>query len=120
VRDPAAPRRLSQLFQKDSGSEAEWDPHAFLYWPKTGTAVIPLSSYGEGVQHSGAVVLRITDTEVSRVGMIEHPADRAGAYPPGIQRSMMIGDSIWTFSYAGAQVNDAATLDKQAWIPLGS
>ncbi|GGP10490.1 beta-propeller domain-containing protein [Nonomuraea glycinis] len=120
VRDPAAPRRLSQLFQKDSGSEAEWDPHAFLYWPKTGTAVIPLSSYGEGVQRSGAMVLKITDSEVSKVGMIEHPADRNSAYPPGIQRSMMIGDSIWTFSYAGAQVNDAATLDRQAWIPLGS
>ncbi|MFI7450561.1 beta-propeller domain-containing protein [Nonomuraea sp. NPDC049714] len=120
VRDPAAPRRLSQLFQKDSGSEAEWDPHAFLYWPQTGTAVIPLSSYGDGEQRSGAAVLKITDSEVSRVGMIEHPAGRAGEYPPGIQRSMMIGDSIWTFSYAGAQVNDAATLDRQAWIPLGS
>lgn len=120
VRDPAAPRRLSQLFQKESGSEAEWDPHAFLYWPKTGTAVIPLSSYGDGVQRSGAMVLKITDAEVSQVGMIEHPADRNSAYPPGIQRSMIIGDSIWTFSYAGAQVNDAATLDRQAWIPLGS
>ncbi|WP_344982410.1 beta-propeller domain-containing protein, partial [Streptosporangium fragile] len=42
VSDPANPRRLSQLFQKDSGSEAEWDPHAFLYWAKTGTAVLPL------------------------------------------------------------------------------
>jgi uncharacterized secreted protein with C-terminal beta-propeller domain len=120
VRDPAAPRRLSQLFQKESGSEAEWDPHAFLYWPKTGTAVVPLSSYGDGVQRSGAMVLKISDSEVSKAGMIEHPADRDSAYPPGIQRSMIIGDSIWTFSYAGAQVNDAATLDRQAWIPLGS
>jgi len=120
VSDPAAPRRLSQLFQKDSGSEAEWDPHAFLHWPETGITVVPLSSYGEGEQETGAVVLKITDSKVSRVGMIKHPAPKGENHQPGIQRSMIIGDSIWTFSYQGAQVNDATTLARQAWIPLTS
>ncbi|MGI5269022.1 beta-propeller domain-containing protein [Nonomuraea sp. CA-218870] len=122
VSDPAGPRRLSQLFQKDSGSEAEWDPHAFLYWPKTGTAVIPLSSHAGGRFQTGAVVLKITDSEVTKTGTIEHPSrtEQDYTYQPGIQRSMVIGESIWTFSYEGAQVNDLATLAKQAWIPLGS
>ncbi|MEV4168601.1 beta-propeller domain-containing protein [Nonomuraea sp. NPDC049709] len=117
VSDPAAPRRVSQYFQKDSGSGAEWDPHAFLYWPKTGLSVIPLNKQNE----SGALVLRIDDSGVKELGMIKHPAQRQDgryAYDPGIQRSMIIGDSVWTVSYEGVQVNDAATLASQAWIPL--
>ncbi|WP_049562371.1 beta-propeller domain-containing protein [Nonomuraea sp. SBT364] len=120
VSDPAKPGRLSQFFQENSGSEAEWDPHAFLYWPKTGTAVIPLNSYTERSQRTGAMVLRITDAEIAKVGLIEHPAPRGESYQPGIQRSMIIGDAVWTFSYTGVQVNDAATLAEQAWIPLES
>jgi uncharacterized secreted protein with C-terminal beta-propeller domain len=122
VADPANPRRLARMFQQNSGSEAEWDPHAFLYWPKTGTAVVPLSSYTPDQYRNGAVVLRITDSEVTRVGTIEHPRTPTaeGGYQPGIQRSMVIGESIWTFSYEGVQVNDLATLDRQAWIPLTS
>jgi uncharacterized secreted protein with C-terminal beta-propeller domain len=117
VSDPAAPRRLSQFFQKDSGSGAEWDPHAFLYWPKTGLSVIPLNKMDE----SGALVLRIGDAEVKELGMIKHPKQRQEggySYEPGIQRSMVIGDSLWTVSYEGVQVNDLATLSSQAWIPL--
>ncbi|MET7332467.1 beta-propeller domain-containing protein [Nonomuraea sp. NPDC005650] len=110
VSDPAGPRRLSQLFQKDSGSTAEWDPHAFLYWPKTGLAVIPLYQQNE----AGGLVLKIDDSAVTKVGMIKHPGKDQG----GIERAMVIGDSIWTLSYDGMQVNDAATLAQQAWIPL--
>jgi hypothetical protein len=79
--------------------------------------VIPLTQQNE----SGALVLKIDDSAVSKVGMITHPTqDREGefAYQPGIQRSMVIGTSIWTFSLEGIQVNDAATLAAQAWIPL--
>ncbi|MCK2215169.1 beta-propeller domain-containing protein [Actinomadura sp. ATCC 31491] len=117
VSDPAAPRRLSQLFQRDSGSEAEWDPHAFLYWPKTGLSVVPLYQQNE----SGALVLRIGDSGVERLGMIKHPEHRQNGdqpYQPGIQRSMVIGSSIWTLSQDGLQVNDAATLAAQAWVPF--
>ncbi|MFI9589595.1 beta-propeller domain-containing protein [Nonomuraea sp. NPDC052265] len=116
VSDPAAPRRLSQLFQKEAGSEAEWDPHAFLYWPKTGLSVIPLMTPKE----SGALVLKIDDSAVTKLGMIKHPThqDKDYAYQPGIQRSMIIGDAVWTLSWDGLQVNDATSLARQAWIPL--
>ncbi|MEV0623219.1 beta-propeller domain-containing protein [Nonomuraea sp. NPDC050404] len=117
VSDPAAPRRLSQLFQKESGSGAEWDPHAFLYWQKTGLSVIPLTKQDE----SGALVLKIDDAGVKKLGMIKHPSQRQEGgytYEPGIQRSMVIGDSLWTLSYEGVQVNDATTLASQSWIPL--
>ncbi|GAA1656499.1 hypothetical protein GCM10009733_062510 [Nonomuraea maheshkhaliensis] len=117
VSDPAGPRLLSQLFQKDSGSGAEWNPHAFLYWPKTGLSVIPLTQ----MEESGALVLKIEDSGVRKVGMIKHPTQRQKggyAYQPGIQRSLIIGASLWTLSYEGVQVNDMTTLAAQSWIPL--
>ncbi|GGO74439.1 beta-propeller domain-containing protein [Nonomuraea cavernae] len=115
VSDPAGPRRLSQLFQKDSGSEAEWNPHAFLYWPKTGLSVIPLSDH---TGRQGAMALKIDDSAVTKLGLIEHPLDRRNGYQPGIERSMVVGDSIWTVSQSGVQVNDATSLARQAWIPM--
>ena len=120
VSDPANPKRLSQMFQKNSGSEAEWDPHAFLYWPKTGLSVIPLNTYEQNKEEIGAVVLKIDDSAVTKLGMIKHPVQRPkdGAYQPSIQRAMVIGDSIWTVSTDGVQVNDATTLAEQAYIPL--
>jgi uncharacterized secreted protein with C-terminal beta-propeller domain len=115
VSDPANPNRLSQLFQKDSGSEAEWDPHAFLYWK--GLTVVPLNSH-DG--KNGAMVLRVTDSAVTKVGMINHPMVKQQdySYQPAIQRTMVIGDSLWTLSEKGFQVNDLNSLAEQAFIPL--
>ncbi|GGS81192.1 hypothetical protein GCM10010156_44990 [Planobispora rosea] len=125
VSDPAAPRRLSQLFQKDSGSEAEWDPHAFLYWAKTGMAVLPLSTWTGTEQTNGAaLVLKIDDSAVAKTGTIVHPAPkpvndtRIAPYDPGIRRSIVIGDSLWTVSDLGLKVNSMADLSEQAWIPF--
>lgn len=124
VSDPANPHRLSQMFQKDSGSEAEWNPHAFLYWQKTGLSVLPLNSYtaSNGESQSGALVLKIDDSGVNKLGMIKHPKVKVPqsdySYEPPIQRSIVIGDSLWTISEGGIKVNDATTLDEQAWISL--
>ncbi|MDP9862981.1 MULTISPECIES: beta-propeller domain-containing protein [Streptosporangium] len=125
VSDPAAPRRLSQMFQKDSGSEAEWDPHAFLYWARTGTAVLPLNTWNGTEQTNGAaLVLKIDDSAVTKVGTIVHPRPKAAgdarvaAYEPGIRRSIVIGDSLWTVSDLGLKVNDLNGLADQAWIPF--
>lgn len=125
VSDPANPRRLSQMFQKDSGSEAEWDPHAFLYWAKTGMAVLPLNTWNGAEQTNGsALVLKIDDSAVTRTGTIVHPKPKpAGnadfvAYDPGIRRSIVIGDSLWTVSDLGLKVSDLNGLADQAWIPF--
>ncbi|WP_436788823.1 beta-propeller domain-containing protein [Yinghuangia sp. YIM S10712] len=40
----ADPRRIANYTVALGGSEAEMDPHAFLYWPQTGTLVIPLQT----------------------------------------------------------------------------
>ncbi|MBG0827836.1 beta-propeller domain-containing protein [Planomonospora sp. ID67723] len=125
VGDPAAPRRLSQFFQKDSGSEAEWDPHAFLYWAKTGTAVLPLNTWTGTEQTEGAaLVLKIDDSAVAKTGTVVHPrpkpveSTRFAPYDPGIRRSIVIGDSLWTVSDLGLKVSAMSDLADQAWIPF--
>jgi hypothetical protein len=120
VSDPAAPRRLSQMFQKDSGSEAEWNPHAFLYWPQTGQAVLPVNSYTENVSRSRALVLSIGADKISKQGEVAHPRADGGFAPVdhGLQRALVINATLWTLSDGGLQVNDLKTLADQAWIPF--
>ncbi|NJP24311.1 hypothetical protein FLW53_08880 [Microbispora sp. SCL1-1] len=123
VSDPAAPTVLSRFHQKKSGSEAEWDPHAFLFWPATGLAVLPLQNWsGGGISGSAALALRVGDREITTLGVVSHPRSRStgGFAPadPGIRRSLVIGDDLWTVSDAGLKVSDAATLADRAWIPF--
>ncbi|HSH59494.1 MAG TPA: beta-propeller domain-containing protein, partial [Acidimicrobiales bacterium] len=46
VSDPGSPERLAQAVLPRSHSEAEFDHHAFLYWPSTGLTLLPVQSYG--------------------------------------------------------------------------
>jgi hypothetical protein len=118
------PRRLAQHFVKNGFTEAEYDPHAFLYWPADRLLVMPLSVYdprGDGKQMSrdGALVLRVDDRAVTEVGMVRVPATRLR---PGtthqIRRSLVIGDVLWTLSDVGLQAVDSSTLDDLAWVNL--
>ncbi|GII90847.1 beta-propeller domain-containing protein [Sinosporangium siamense] len=127
VSDPAKPARLAQYFQKDSGSEAEWDPHAFLYWPESGLAVLPLSSWQEnGAAKSGALGLRIQPSGITKLGLVQHPTPKidgsriADTVPVDatIRRSLIIGDTLWTVSDLGLKASHASNLDDQAWVPF--
>ncbi|MEN3535539.1 beta-propeller domain-containing protein [Microbispora sp. ZYX-F-249] len=123
VADPAAPAVLSRFHQEQSGSEAEWDPHAFLYWPATGLAVLPLANWADGgIAGSAALALRVGDHEITKLGVVSHPRQPARSdFAPadqGIRRSLVIGDDLWTLSDAGLKVSDAGTLTDRAWIPF--
>ncbi|WP_248965894.1 beta-propeller domain-containing protein [Sphaerisporangium perillae] len=124
VSDPAKPARLAQYHQENSGSEAEWDPHAFLYWPATGQAVLPLSSWGERTDdyQTAALVLKVGDGAITKTGVITHPKPSApsGFAPatPTIQRCLVIGDTLWTVSDTGLKASDATTLADRGWLPF--
>ncbi|GIH72055.1 hypothetical protein Mth01_43080 [Sphaerimonospora thailandensis] len=125
VADPARPRLLSRFHQRDSGSEVEWDPHAFLYWEPSRLAMLPLMNWtGDGPNGSAALVLRVGDDGIARAGLIEHPAapkpQRTDFAPAdqGIRRCVVIGDSVWTVSDLGLKVSAIDTLADQTWIPF--
>jgi uncharacterized secreted protein with C-terminal beta-propeller domain len=122
VTAPASPRRVAQHQVANGNSEAEYDPHALLWWPGTNLLVLPLTVYdvdydGTGPAATGtALALRVTDNGLTRVGSITQPAT-GGATPP-IRRSLVIGDELWTLSDVGLQANELSTLRKLGWLPI--
>jgi hypothetical protein len=135
VHDPAAPDRLD-MFPIRGWSDAEHDPHAFLYWPDEDLVVIPIwwefgPVAGDAPADAepfidpagGAVVLRVSGDSLEEVGSLSHV--RSGAtfdHPadPTIRRSLVIGDTLWTLSPSGALASDIDDLDEQAWVPFTS
>src|SRR6266516_126163 len=134
VSDLAAPTRMATFALTATVSSADFDPHAFLYWPATHLMVVPLQVAGmaagapvppDGVAQapdaaqSGALVLRIGDSGITRTGFITQPdtANTTGypGYSP-IERSLIIGQTLWTISAAGAMASDLTTLRQQGWV----
>ena len=100
----------SRLYARALGSgfstaSAEFDPHAFLWWPKTDTAVLPVQ---DGAS-SAAVGLRIRKPGgIDEIGRIAHDG---GAI---VERSMVVGDRLYTLSDLGVGSNALST-----FAPLG-
>jgi uncharacterized secreted protein with C-terminal beta-propeller domain len=110
VSDPAAPQLLAQYHLTGATSEAEWDPHALLWWPTTGLLVVPVMNGYEGAA-PGALALRVTDSGLAPVGTIRPPTNEP------VRRSLVVGDVLWTLSDAGLQASSLSTMDRMSWLP---
>ncbi|ROP31176.1 beta propeller domain-containing protein [Couchioplanes caeruleus] len=110
VSDPAEPRRLAQHHIAGGHSEAEWDPHALLWWPATNLLVVPVSSvsFDGGGGTGGALALRVSDTGVREIATLRQAM---------VRRSLVIGDTLWTLSDGGLQASRLSTMEKLAWLP---
>lgn len=95
VRDPAAPTRVAVATIPNGSSEAEWDHHAFLWWPETGLSVIPVSSYNEGTSEQAAVgfTVDVDAGTVAELGRITHPVlGEDGAVAPSGETGLPVPD----------------------------
>ncbi|WP_406280950.1 beta-propeller domain-containing protein [Embleya sp. NBC_00896] len=123
----ANPTRVAQYAVTGANSQAEQNPHAFLYWAKDGTVVLPVQGGGRPLpsqpefapgekspysNYGYALVLRINGSKIVDVGRVTHP-------DASIQRSLVIGSDLWTVSTAGISVDTLADLRQVAWIPTG-
>ena len=140
VADLGNPARIAKYTVSGGYSEAEFDPHAFLYWPESGLLVVPLQgsyamtgggdpAFGSSETGattrmayqpaSGALVLRVDGDRIVEVGFLTHPDSvNNGGYPMPIRRSLIIDTTLWTVSAGGLMATDASTLTRLAWIPL--
>ncbi len=107
------PRRVAAYRLPGASSQAEFEPHAFTYVPGTGLVVVPVSSPLQG--GGEALALRVTGTDIREVGRIRHLGK---GYADSVQRSLVIGDTLWTFSEEGARATATTTLTDQAWLPF--
>ena len=111
VSDPADPRRLAQYQVTGAVSEAEWDPHALLWWPATQLLVVPMMGGGDGGARPAALALRVTNDGLTPAGTLR----QAGGDP--VRRSLVVGDVVWTMSDSGLQASSLSTLDPLDWLP---
>ena len=122
VSDPANPKLLQKLSLGQGQSTAEFDPHAFLWWPATNQAVLPVYLYGSNGSQTfvGAVGVKATASSLTEVGRVSHPAQQQGngSYTPPIERSLVIGSSLFTMSQRGLLASDLATMSQNNWIPF--
>jgi hypothetical protein len=68
---------------------------------------------------SGALVLRIDDSGITKAGFITQPGTANTTGYPGyspIERSLIIGQTLWTISAAGAMASDLTTFRQQGWV----
>ncbi len=121
VSDLEDPIRLHQArLGQGSSSEAEYEHHAFLWWPSLKMAVLPVNAYhydertGREEWFSGAVGAEIDPKRgISAIGTLQHPRDSQ------IRRSIVIGDTLYTVSDTGVKASAVETFAERGWLPLG-
>ena len=135
VSDLRDPRRLDQVGLGQGSSTVEYDHRAFLFWPATGTVVLPLQTW-TNKPFTGAVVLTVDGNTVRRTGQISHSSGQGGSSPgvgtkPSppddayygpegamITRSLVIDDALLTVSDAGVLVSGLKNLQTRDWVPF--
>jgi uncharacterized secreted protein with C-terminal beta-propeller domain len=112
VSDLARPARLHQLRLGDrwSQSAVEWDHHAFLWWPATNLAVLPIDSK----DFTGAAGFRVDRTSgIAEVGRVSHPARRRFVTPVG--RAVVVGPRLYTISDLGVRASAIDSFADAGW-----
>ena len=112
------PRRLAQAVVGPGSSEAEYDHHAFLHWPRTGLVAVPVQTYepdGGKPPFVGAIGFRVSRASgISELGRVVHGTDSGGnAYP--IRRSLVVGDALYTVSDLGVRATSLASFAGLGW-----
>jgi uncharacterized secreted protein with C-terminal beta-propeller domain len=118
VANPRSPTRLQQhTLDSGSSSAVEWDHRAFLFWPPTGLTVVPYERWNERTDEyeAGAVALRTGRDGIAPLGRITH---RGGAFESQIQRSVVIGDRLFTVSESGLMAAPLGDPANGSWLPL--
>lgn len=130
VADPARPNRIARHHVAQGWSDAEFDPHAFLWWAPERLVVVPVTrpgvvtdragaEGGRGAPGSGVLALRVGAEGLTVAGTVEHPPSLVdGAeWSMRIRRSLVVDGVLWTVSDAGLKATGLTGLRTLAWVP---
>ncbi|MEO6058615.1 MAG: beta-propeller domain-containing protein [Candidatus Limnocylindria bacterium] len=127
VSDPANPRRLHTLTFDGGSSQVEYDHRAFLYWPATSLAMLPVQTWssdrGWEAWSGGAIGVKAGRDGIEEIGTVTHAARQCDAakvcsyeWDAQIYRSVVIDDRVYTVSDRGVQANRLTDLADVAWV----
>jgi uncharacterized secreted protein with C-terminal beta-propeller domain len=111
VTDPENPRQIDKVTFPGAYSGAEWDHHAFLYWPhsdESGVMVIPLPGQKGDQWWNGSVAIEIDEGRVSATSELT----QAGY----VLRNLVVGDQLLTVSDLGVQSYDLDGFTENDWV----
>jgi hypothetical protein len=123
VSNPAAPTRLQQRVLGSGSSSVEYDHHAFLWWPQTNLAVLPVSLFTPssnaerrssgccGESFVGAIGFGITRQAITEVGRVAHESAT-------VTRSLVVRGRLYTLSALGLKASRLDTLAETGWAPF--
>lgn len=120
VADLAAPKLLhKRLLGQWSSSEAEYDHKAFLHWPATKLAVLPVNAYGGNEPFVGAMGFRVDAAAgIEELGRVTHP--RNDVYDNAVRRSAVVGDRLFTFSQTAVKTSRLDSLADESVLALSN
>jgi uncharacterized secreted protein with C-terminal beta-propeller domain len=118
VSDLRNPTRLHQrLLGEQSFTDVEQDHRAFLFWPATNLAVLPVQVYEpDGSGFVGAAGFRVDREGIAEVGRITHGSNPFGV---PVRRALVVGERLYTVSDAGVRASRLDSLADVAWAPFG-
>jgi uncharacterized secreted protein with C-terminal beta-propeller domain len=107
ISDPASPRRIDTQTYGGGAAAAEFDPKAFLYWQPRNLIIAPTNVHGDHRGQgafSGLVLLRADADGLKELGRLASTE----AYGT-VNRSLVIGDTVYMLSENALQANSLDT-----------
>jgi hypothetical protein len=135
VSDPARPRRTAvHTLAGEAWTEAEWDHRAFLYWPPTRLAVLPVEIYpGPDAPDSafddpsqtfgGAIGFRVGAADIAEAGRVTEQAasddsEQEPEYYSAPTRNVVVGDRLFSIWWGGVRVSRLDDMAPVGWVEL--
>jgi len=126
VSNPDQPLGLQQLDLGNGWTESEFNHHAFLYWPATRQALVPVESWiqdpatGAYAYDAAAVGIKVGTSELLENGRIRHEIPVDDALQPlrqeAVRRTLVVGDTLYSLSDSGLKASSLDTLEARAWL----
>ena len=107
ISNPASPRRIDTQTYGGGTAAAEFDPKAFLYWQPRDLIIAPTNLHGDyrgRGAFSGLVLLRANANGLKEIGRLA----TTEAYG-SVNRSLVIGDTVYMLSDQALQANSLDT-----------
>ena len=126
VSNPDQPLALQQLDLGNGWTESEFNHHAFLYWPATRQALVPVESWvadlsmGRYVYEAAAVGIKVGSSDLQENGRLRHEIPVDDAEQPvrqeAVRRTFVVGETLYSLSDSGLKASSLDTLEVRGWL----